>query len=58
MNEDKYRHTNYADKLSNNKKLFIHHDIRPFSELGSIKEMDREFSRYIPWIMKMTEKND
>lgn len=58
MNEDKYRHPNYADKLGNNKKLFIHHDIRPFSELGNIKEMDREFSRYIPWIMKMTEKND
>ena len=56
--EDKYEHPEFADDLSKNKKLFIHHDIRPFSQLGAIKELDHEFSRYIPWIMKMTEKND
>ncbi len=42
-------------KLCKNKNLYIHSDIRPFDELGTIKELDREFSRYIPWIMRMTE---
>ncbi len=55
-NEDKYVHEEFAGDLSSNKKLFIHHDIRPFDDLNVIKELDREFSRYIPWIMKMTEK--
>ena len=54
--EDKYAHQEYAGDLAKNKKLFIHHDIRPFEELNIIKELDHEFSRYIPWIMKMTEK--
>lgn len=53
--EDKYEHPNFANELQVNKKLYIHHDIRPFEKLGAIKELDREFSRYIPWIMKMTE---
>lgn len=55
--EDKYEHSEFADKLKKNKDLFIHHDIRPFDQMNSIKELDREFSRYIPWIMKMTEKD-
>lgn len=55
-NEDKYEHPDMDEDLQVNKKLFIHHDIRPFEKLGSIKELDYEFSRYIPWIMKMTEK--
>lgn len=54
--EDKYAYPVFAGELSKNKNLFIHHDIRPFEDLGEIKELDREFSRYIPWIMKMTEK--
>lgn len=54
--EDKYEHSDMAEDLQVNKKLFIHHDIRPFEKLGDIKELDKEFSRYIPWIMKMTEK--
>ena len=54
--EDKYVHGEYADKLKKNKDLYIHHDIRPFADLGDIKELDYEFSRYIPWIMKMTDK--
>lgn len=53
--EDKYIYPEYADKLKNNKKLFIHHDIRPFEELDSIRCLDYEYSRYIPWIIKMTE---
>ena len=59
INEDKYEHPDnkeYQDKLNLNKKRFIHHDIRPYSELDNIKELDIEFSRYIPWILKMTEK--
>ena len=55
-NEDKYEYPEFADKLKKNKNLFIHHDIRPFEKLGTIKELDHEFSRYIPWIMKMTEE--
>lgn len=55
--EDKYEHSEFEGQLSMNKKLFIHHDIRPFDQLNSIKELDYEFSRYIPWIMKMTEKD-
>ena len=56
--EDKYRAPNAeaAGKLGKNKNLFIHSDIRPFNQLGTIKELDYEFSRYIPWIMRMTEK--
>ena len=54
--EDKYEHEEFADSLKKNKDLFIHHDIRPFSQLNTIKKLDYEFSRYIPWIMKMTEK--
>lgn len=53
--EDKYEHTEFADNLKKNKDIYIHHDIRPFDQLSSIKELDREFSRYIPWILKMTE---
>jgi len=53
--EDKYEHKVFEDVIMKNKKLFIHHDIRPFEDLGSIKDLDGEFSRYIPWIMRMTE---
>ncbi len=53
--EDKYVHGKYAGKLAGNKKLFIHHDIRPYEKLKGIEELDREFSRYIPWILKMTD---
>lgn len=54
--EDQYVHGKFANELRQNKNLFIHHDIRPFEELNDIQELDREFSRYIPWIMRMTEK--
>lgn len=53
--EDKYAYPDHAGELKKNKERFIHHDIRPFDELNNIQELDREFSRYIPWIMKMTE---
>lgn len=54
--EDKYIYSEFADKLKKNKDLFIHYDIRPFEQQNTIKELDCEFSRYMPWIMKMTEK--
>lgn len=54
--EDKYVYPEFAVKLKKNKDLFVHHDIRPFDQLNTIKELDYEFARYIPWIMKMTEK--
>ena len=54
--EDKYVHdSSHAENLMRNKKLFIHHDIRPFEDLDAVSKLDMEFSRYIPWIMKMTE---
>jgi hypothetical protein len=54
--EDKYEYSEFSKLLKKNKGLFIHHDIRPFSQLDIIKELDYELTRYIPWIMKMTEK--
>ena len=55
--EDAYNAHYEDDKsvLKQNKKLFIHHDIRPYDTLDHISELDKEFSRSIPWIMKMTE---
>lgn len=54
--EDKYEASGTdAKSLSRNKKVFIHHDIRPFEDLDNVKELDYEFTRYIPWIMEMTE---
>jgi hypothetical protein len=53
--EDKYEHRAFAGQLKQNKELFIHHDIRPFEKLDNISELDYEFTRYIPWIMRMTE---
>lgn len=58
-NEDKYEYPEnkeFQNKLKLNKKRFIHHDIRPYDDLDGIREFDIEFSRYIPWILKMTEK--
>ncbi len=55
--EDKYEQSilTAADVKPNKKKLFIHHDIRPFDDLDDIKQMDFEIVKYIPWILKMTE---
>ena len=54
LSEDKYEHTEYADLLCMNKELFIHHDIRPYASLDAVRQLDKEFSKYIPWIIKMT----
>ena len=54
--EDRYAYPEFAGKLKKNKELFVHHDIRPFDQVGTICELDFEFSRYIPWIMKMTDR--
>lgn len=55
--EDKYavKGTSYEGELEKNKKLFIHHDIRPYDKLGDIKKLDKDFSKYIPWIIWMSE---
>lgn len=53
--EDMYIHKDHASQLTKNKKLFIHHDIRKYEKLNDIAILDKEFSRYIPWILKMTE---
>lgn len=54
--EDKYQYPQYAADLKKNKERFIHHDIRPFEQLAGITELDKEFSLYIPWIMRITER--
>lgn len=38
------------------KELFIHCDIRPYTELDEIQEIDKEIIRYIPWFMEMAGK--
>ena len=55
--EDKYEHPILTgdDCKSNKKELYIHHDIRPFSDLDDIRQMDFEIVKYIPWILGMTE---
>jgi len=55
LDEDKYEHPEFKKQLKNNKNLFIHHDIRPFHKLDDVQKMDFEISKYIPWILKMTE---
>ena len=54
--EDKYEHSDFSkDDVNGNKKLFIHHDIRPFNKLGAVQKLDFEIAKYIPWILEMTE---
>lgn len=56
-NEDKYEHDNFSKQdIKGNKKLFIHHDIRPFEKLDAVKQLDFEIAKYIPWILEMTEE--
>lgn len=52
-NEDKYNQEESIKKiLKQNKNRYIHHDIRPFDQLeDGIDNLDREFSKYIPWII-------
>ena len=54
--EDKYEHEVFKKQLASNKKLFIHHDIRPYEDLDMVHKYDEEFAGYIPWIMKMSEE--
>lgn len=44
-------------KKTNNKNHYIHGDIRPFNQLNEIQEIDKEIIRFIPWFIKMTNKN-
>ena len=60
-NEDKYScsdNPDFADKLSKNKKLFIHHDLRPFKDLDIVKQIDFEMARCLPWIVRVGEIGD
>ena len=49
--EDKYVQ---GAEFAQNKKLYIHHDIRPFKELDAVWRLDKEISSHLPWILKMT----
>lgn len=58
--EDKYK---YPDKdaakkfkENNRNELFIHHDIRPYDDLDDVRTYDIEFTRKIPWVLKMTSE--
>ena len=53
--EDKYAHPEFKKQLQGNKKLFIHHDLRPFRDLDDVWKLDYEIVKHIPWILKMTE---
>lgn len=44
----------YSPMKEAHKALFIHSDIRPYTELDSIQEIDKEIIRYIPWFQKMS----
>ena len=54
--EDKYvpEDADVKALLRKNKDHGAHHDIRPFEKLDDVATLDYEFSRYIPWILKMT----
>ena len=55
--EDLYQAPNetIAQQLANNRRLFIHAQIRPYEELTeAMKQLDRDFVTYIPWIIEMT----
>ena len=55
--EDLYdKSDDIARKLKNNKNLFVHAQIRPYDDLSDdMKELDKEFARYIPWIIQTTK---
>lgn len=62
--EDYYADSNLVDgkklKAMKNahKELFIHCDIRPYTELDDIQEIDKEIIRYIPWFIDMSNKKN
>lgn len=43
---------------NHDKKNFIHSDIRPFSQLGLIKNLDLEICKLMPWIIKMSDNQE
>ena len=51
--EDKYEHPEFAEELKVNKKLFRHHDIRPFQDLDAVQQMDLEIAKLLPWVVEM-----
>jgi hypothetical protein len=54
-NEDKYNHPEYSKEFKNNKKkLYIHHDIRPFKDLDEVRQYDFEIVKFIPWLLRKT----
>ncbi|MBO4802590.1 MAG: hypothetical protein J5545_12130 [Bacteroidaceae bacterium] len=60
--EDYYAKKNFVDgkkvkaMKEAHKALYIHCDIRPYTELDEIQEIDKEIIRYIPWFKEMAEK--
>ena len=55
--EDRHDHKEYTKEWKSNKKNFyIHSDIRPFSDLDGVQQLDREIAKFIPWILDMVEK--
>lgn len=54
--EDKYANPQFKDNLKNNKKLYIHHDIRPFEDLDDVRKLDYEIVRYMPWLLRFVNK--
>lgn len=56
--EDKYvQELLKGDNIKGNKKLFIHHDIRPFNDLDDVRNLDFGIVEHIPWILEMTKSS-
>ena len=61
--EDYYSKCNFVNgkkvKAMKNahKELYIHCDIRPYTDLDEIQEIDKEIIRYIPWFIEIANKN-
>lgn len=61
--EDYYSKCNFVNgkkvKAMKNahKELYIHCDIRPYTNLDEIQEIDKEIIRYIPWFIEIANKN-
>ena len=62
--EDSYVAERITDKdkakemKDQNKNLFIHSDIRPYSSLNEIQDIDNAIIRLIPWFIEMSKQNN
>lgn len=64
LEEDSYAAERMTDKnkakeiKDHNKDLFIHSDIRPYSSLNEIQDIDKAIIRFIPWFIDRSKQNN